>query len=83
MRNPAPYSIPSADTASDVHTITDEQQAHLALAITLLDHLDDLPSGEDGSRQEQRKDSLRAELDALLDTGADLVEFAEKLAVDA
>ena len=51
--------------------------AYLDLADRLIDHIDEMPSGEDGSAQEQYKESLRARLDVLLDAGADLTEFAD------
>lgn len=52
------------------------------LAAVIADHLDEMHSGPDGSRQEQRVDGLRAQLDTLLDTGADLTAFAAELGLD-
>lgn len=55
------------------------------LADAITDQIDDLPSGDDGSRLERLKDSLRAEFDALLDAGAPdaaLLAFADQHDID-
>jgi hypothetical protein len=55
------------------------------LANAITDQIDDLPSGDDGSRLEQYKDSLRAQFDALLDAhapDAELLAFADQHDID-